>query len=522
MLVVRDEAGRNHKLWVVDCHTHVGAEEVIEYGRPTRRKNSPHQVLDFYTRVHYELVRAWQGDPGRFAFKLRDFVAPTPFLGPYARAAFGDRYGGWFVDQFVAFPFNDARRDEVSPQFRVPNDLLLKRMNNPAFAGRMLGFFRVNPLEGDAAVAEVRRGIRLGARGLKLHPISQGFLDQIDHPGVREVLKVALNGRLPVIVDCRFVKTAEEVYATYQEIRDEVRNPDHGVILAHSGMEFDKPSLYEVLADPHVFGDTSGIRSADVAYFLGQAHAHDPEGWHRSVCFGTDYNYFSEPQALDLISYLFSRDFFERTGASLEQVQAVLAGNVLRLVHPRLVAVAGHDAAQPASDGAAPPFERWARAAAVRYSLLGLKACRAAPLVVSSLVDRLAEWMAGVVKSRTGSLLSFEPLLGDPAGGTEPPSFAFQFRLGSRPPKLAFLLVDPLEGGNGEVQETEREEYHAFLGAAALNGDAPAERNPRVRGEGSFFHLHGIASLIDPASFRVLAPDGLDDFFESFVQLLEK
>ncbi|MEA2221325.1 MAG: uncharacterized protein QOJ35_3951, partial [Solirubrobacteraceae bacterium] len=62
--------------------------------------------------------------------------------------------------------------------------------------GRLVAFCRVNPREDP--VAEVRRCIAAGARGIKLHPRAEQF--DLDEPGVRAIVAEAHEQRLPVLV----------------------------------------------------------------------------------------------------------------------------------------------------------------------------------------------------------------------------------------------------------------------------------------------------------------------------------
>jgi len=62
--------------------------------------------------------------------------------------------------------------------------------------GRLVAFCRVNPRED--AVAEVRRCIAAGARGIKLHPRAEQF--DLGEPGVREIVAEAHEHRLPILV----------------------------------------------------------------------------------------------------------------------------------------------------------------------------------------------------------------------------------------------------------------------------------------------------------------------------------
>jgi len=335
MLFVKLKDDTHLRFYLIDGHTHIGKEEVIEFGKKTYRTNLPNQILDFFTRLQFNLLRDMKKNPDYFHFLPDDpFVRPAGFIGGISEEISKDRFTGYLVDQFVTFPFNDVKATETVPQFQIPNDMILKRQQSPPFFSRMLGFVRVNPLDGESACKEILRCAELGARGLKLHPISQRWVDNVLDPRVCAVVITALNARMPVIFDCRFLKTAEDIYQLHEKIKKDVKNPNYGIILAHSGMEFNSDSLYQILNDPHLYGDTSGMRSDDVGLFFKKFSEAAPQTWSNNVIFGTDFNYFTIPQATDLLEYLFSEDLFNKIHLNPAEIQRVLAGNLMKILPP--------------------------------------------------------------------------------------------------------------------------------------------------------------------------------------------
>jgi predicted TIM-barrel fold metal-dependent hydrolase len=335
MLFVKLKDGTRYHFYLIDGHTHIGKEEIIEFGKKNYRTNLPNQILDFFTRLQFNLLRDMKKNPNNFHFIPDEpFARPAAFIGGLSDEITKDRFTGYLIDQFVTFPFNDVKAAETTPQFQIPNDMILKRQQTPPFFTRMLGFVRVNPLDGETAVKEVIRCAEQGARGLKLHPISQHWVDNVTDPRVCAVVVAALNARLPVIFDCRFLKTAEDIYQLHQVIQKDVKNPNYGLILAHSGMEFNSTSLYQVLSDDHLFGDTSGMRSDDVGLFFKKFAEAAPQTWSNHVIFGTDFNYFTIPQATDLLEYLLSEDLFNKIHLSPLEIQRVLAGNLMSILPP--------------------------------------------------------------------------------------------------------------------------------------------------------------------------------------------
>lgn len=355
MLVLEDDKGNIMKVFVVDIHTHIGKEKVLDARGETFRSNNPRQTIDFYHRLQFELKSSMDASPSSYRYRLtKPFTEPPRALERFYGALGGS--WGWAVDQFVAFPFNDYRAYSTTPSFMIPNDMVLRRSLTLPFSPRMLGFVRVDPHDGEAAVREIERCASMGARGLKLHPISQNFLDEINSREVREVVAAAANRGLPVLFDCRYYATAEDIYELVQSLRGEVNAERFSVVLGHSSMEYTRSGLYDILGDPNIYGDTSGVRGDDVQVFLRKLRDNLEEEWSRKILFGTDFNYFTIPQAVDFLSYLFTWEFYEKLEAKLKDVERILAGNALSIIKPHVKAASGRVEAAKLRGGAGEAF----------------------------------------------------------------------------------------------------------------------------------------------------------------------
>ncbi len=134
-----------------------------------------------------------------------------------------------------------APRSDLN-ETRKMNDTLLKLCNESK--GRFFPVCSVHPLDGSAALQEIDRIARLGARALKLHPNTQNF--DVSNPLVEQVVREASKNGLPVLFDAwspfdadqpgKFVKLAMQV-------------PEAKLILAHAhGSRFPDLLVYEILA----------------------------------------------------------------------------------------------------------------------------------------------------------------------------------------------------------------------------------------------------------------------------------
>jgi len=332
-----DASRRTVGFYVADAHTHIGKEEVLEYGRKAYRENSPKLTIDFYQRLQFEIINAMKINPNGYCFSpTKPFTKPPTLLDMLFENTPDARSIGWTVDQFVAFPFNDTSAFKTSPSFQIPNDRVLSRATVLPYSLRMFGFVRVDPHDGDKAVQELIRCSRQRARGLKLHPISQKFLNEMHSDNVKKVVATAARLGLPVLFDCRYQSTAEDIYRLTQEVREEIGSSDFAIIIGHSGMEYSKDELYEFFKDPNIYAETSGVRAYDVPLFFKKMKSHVPN-WSSKIVFGTDYNYFSIPQATDFLTYLFTKEFRDQIGGTPQDIQRILAGNLLSIIKPFIV-----------------------------------------------------------------------------------------------------------------------------------------------------------------------------------------
>jgi uncharacterized protein len=137
------------------------------------------------------------------------------------------------------------------------------RANDAALAaaeasdGRLYAFARIDPKTSSAA-AEARRCLDAGARGLKFHPRAERFA--LSEPGVREVMKVAHERKVPVLIHA-----GRGIPALGQDtVKLSGEFPDARLILAHAAIS-DLAWLWRVLPDlPNVLIDTAWWDPADL------------------------------------------------------------------------------------------------------------------------------------------------------------------------------------------------------------------------------------------------------------------
>ena len=331
IVVKNKETGSIYRIVLVDDHTHTGAEGVIEYGENTKRKNNPKNILDFHTQLNYEIFRYMKKDEKEFLYEpVGNLEWHIPLLDTYYLEVTGNRLAGDSCDHFVTFPFSDINTYKVSPYFHMPNEFILRRSRQKGYSLKILPFMRVDPKkQHEEAMDEIEWCVLRGAQGMKLHPISQNFISEINSPAVRDVCITALNNRLPIIFDCRYCETGEDILKLVQEIQPQVKHKDFTVILGHTCMEYTKDRLYEILSHPNIIGDCAGMRGADVPLFFGKLKARLPDTWSTKICLDL-ITITLQSTALDFISYLFTYEFKEKIGGTIQDIQNILGGNILR------------------------------------------------------------------------------------------------------------------------------------------------------------------------------------------------
>jgi uncharacterized protein len=133
--------------------------------------------------------------------------------------------------------------------------------------GRLVAFCRVDPHAG--ALAEARRCLEAGARGIKLHPRAERFA--LSAPAVRELIALAHERRVPVLIHA-----GRGIPALGRDtVRLSGEFPNARLILAHAAIS-DLAWLWRVLPDhPNLFIDTAWWNPSDlVALFALAPPAH--------------------------------------------------------------------------------------------------------------------------------------------------------------------------------------------------------------------------------------------------------
>jgi predicted TIM-barrel fold metal-dependent hydrolase len=185
------------------------------------------------------------------------------------------RYG---IERCFVFSLDEPDRH---PAFRRPNDRTLEAAERSQ--GKLIPFVRLaldeSPLE------EARRCLDLGARGVKLHPRSQGF--HVNDERLEPIVSMAAERGVPVLIHGgRGLPPIADHLARLVE-----RYPRSQLIIAHAGIA-DLEALARALGGKAgVFFDTAVWSPVDLLDFFGKVA---PE----QILYASDYPYGQQPCAL--------------------------------------------------------------------------------------------------------------------------------------------------------------------------------------------------------------------------------
>ncbi|MBV8430429.1 MAG: amidohydrolase family protein [Solirubrobacterales bacterium] len=194
--------------------------------------------------------------------------------------------------------------------YSAANDMVIEAA--AASDGLLVPFCRVDPH--DDAVAEARRALEAGARGIKLHPRAEEFT--LDHPAVRELAALAHERSLPILIHAGRGIPALGLHAV--ELAGEY--PEARLILAHAGI-CDLSWIWRVAPDhPNLLFDTAWWMPADMLALFSLV----PPG---QILFASD-----APYGRTGLSATVQFRLALQAGLSPEQIRTIASQQSLRIV----------------------------------------------------------------------------------------------------------------------------------------------------------------------------------------------
>jgi len=363
--IEQDGKKRIEHIFVVDAHSHLGQD--VDGATMMNPLAPGVGTFDFWGNVQGRISTDWE-KTGEQSFstiingkhtKIAWSFTPYPFTDNLfgALEELGKKHSDLkekskfysFIDQGVCFPFQDVFRDKhPEALYRASNINVSRFTTRFPFSMKLIGYGRCNPMEGERAVNEVRY-IReeLGLRGLKLHPRSEGYIDNIASEKVINVLLEAASYSMPVIFDTRGRGSILEIGKLVRSARSIIQSkypdllPHFKVIIAHFAQgNIDDYEVYNTIVQPNTYGDLSMLHGAGAGNFFesfrnwfisNRKESVDGRAWSEYLLFASDYPYFGDAHAEKLMIYIINKQFFD-TGGTIEDTKNILGLNQIKIL----------------------------------------------------------------------------------------------------------------------------------------------------------------------------------------------
>ncbi|MHA2287584.1 MAG: amidohydrolase family protein [Promethearchaeota archaeon] len=361
----QDGKTRVENILVVDSHSHLG-EDVD--GATMMNPLAPGTgTFDFWGNVQGRIKTDWDSTGeqsfstkmnGKFT-KISWSFNHYPFTDKLyvALATLGKRHSDLkekskfysFIDQGVVFPFQDVFREKhPEARYRASNVNVSRFTTRFPFSMKLIGYMRCDPMEGQKAVNEVAYAREvLGLRGLKLHPRSERWIDDIKSGKPLNVLVEAAKYSLPVIFDTRgrgsILDIAQLVKSTRSVLAQQHPEllPHLKVIIAHFAQgNIGDHEVYNALVQPNTYGDLSMLHGEGAGNFFEDFRnwfksqnkiTVDNRDWSEYLLYASDYPYFGDVHAQKLIKYIINKQFFD-TGGTLNDVRNIMGLNQIKIL----------------------------------------------------------------------------------------------------------------------------------------------------------------------------------------------
>ncbi|MBN1213851.1 MAG: amidohydrolase family protein [Candidatus Lokiarchaeota archaeon] len=353
------------KIFVIDAHSHLGTD--IDGASMMNPLAPGTGTFDFWSKIQGKIVDDWKKSGNQSFSTVIDNQRTNisfSFEGhPFTESLFeeleklGKKYSeikeklkfNKFIDQAVVFPFQDVFRDKMPEALYHASNLNISRFTTRfPFSVKLIGYARVDPMEGEKAVKEVKYAREiLGLRGLKLHPRSEGWVEKVTSDRPIPILMEAIRHSMPIIFDTRGKKTIMDISELIKSTRNYLMSklpqllPHFKVIIAHFAQgNVGDQEVYNAIVQPNTYGDLSMLHGEGAKNFLidfrrwftsHNKHNIDNRDWSEYLLFATDYPYFGEVHAEKLLIQLINKEFYDN-GGKLIDTKNILGLNLLRIL----------------------------------------------------------------------------------------------------------------------------------------------------------------------------------------------
>ncbi|MHA1283201.1 MAG: amidohydrolase family protein [Promethearchaeota archaeon] len=356
---------RFEHIFIIDAHSHLGHD--VDEANMMNPLAPGTGTFDFWGNVQGKIQADWEKTGEQSFTTIMDGVQTkiswtfTPYL--FTDKLYGalEKLGKKFsdlkekakfysmIDQGVVFPFQDKFRDKrPEALYRASNINVSRFTTRFPFSMKLIGYARCDPMEGEKAINEVKYAREvLGLRGLKLHPRSEGWIDNIVSQKAVDVLIQAAKYSMPIIFDTRgkgsILAIGELIKTTRNQLKTSHPNllKHFKVIIAHFAQgNIGDTEVYNTIVQPNTYGDLSMLHGEGAANFFedfrnwfkaNHKESVDNRTWSEYLLFATDYPYFGAVHAEKLMIYIINKRFFD-SGGTIEDTKNILGLNQLKLL----------------------------------------------------------------------------------------------------------------------------------------------------------------------------------------------
>ena len=359
--IEQDGKKRVENIFVIDCHSHLGhdvddanmmnplapgAGTFDFWGNVQGKLNAELDKLNEMSFTTKSTKISWSFNPYPFTDKL--YSALEKLGKTHSDLKEKSKFYS-FIDQGVVFPFQDKFRDkQPEALYRASNINVSRFTTRFPFSMKLIGYGRCDPMEGEKAVNEVKYASEvLGLRGLKLHPRSEGWIDNVATDKVVRVLIEAVRHSMPIILDTRGKRTIMDIGELIKSTRSvlEANKPEllphFKVIIAHFAQgNIGDEDVYNTIVQPNTYGDLSMLHGEGAGNFFedfrkwfvsNEKETVDNRKWSEYLLYGSDYPYFGDVHAQRLMIYIVNKRFFDG-GGTIEDTRNILGLNQIRLL----------------------------------------------------------------------------------------------------------------------------------------------------------------------------------------------
>jgi predicted TIM-barrel fold metal-dependent hydrolase len=160
------------------------------------------------------------------------------------------------IDKIVLIPTSWLGDSNLTADYSKANEMIHELANK--LPNKIIGFSRLNPLNGKGALDVLDKAIKLGLKGLKLHPLMETF--PANSNILNPIMERLSEAKLPVLFH-----TGDPPFCQPALLGDLARRfPKVKIILGHMGQRFSQDAIFVAKLFENIFLETSSARASAI------------------------------------------------------------------------------------------------------------------------------------------------------------------------------------------------------------------------------------------------------------------